>query len=53
MVNQSIHDGSAKLKVLSSNAAWFGVTYKEDKPEVMRKIRELIEKGIYPNDLWK
>ena len=52
MVNQSIHDGSAKLKVLSSNASWFGVTYKEDKPEVMRKIRELIEKGIYPNNLW-
>ncbi len=52
MVNQSIHDGSAKLKVLSSNASWFGVTYKEDKPEVMRKIRELIEKGVYPNNLW-
>ena len=53
MVNQSIHDGSAKLKVLSSNASWFGVTYKEDKPEVMRKIRELIEKGVYPNNLWQ
>ena len=53
MVNQAINDGTAKLKVLSSNASWFGVTYKEDKPEVMRKIRELIEKGVYPNNLWQ
>jgi hypothetical protein len=52
MVNQSINDGTAKLKVLSSNASWFGVTYKEDKPDVMRKIRELIDKGVYPNNLW-
>ena len=31
---------------------WYGVTYKEDKPEVMRKVRELIEKGVYPEKLW-
>ncbi len=53
MANQSINDGTAKLKVLSSNASWFGVTYQEDKPEVMRKIKELIAKGLYPQDLWK
>ena len=52
MVNQSINDGTAKLKVLSSDASWFGVTYKEDKPDVMRKIVELIEKGVYPRQLW-
>ena len=52
MVNQSINDGTAKLKVLSSDASWFGVTYKEDKPDVMNKIVNLIEKGVYPNKLW-
>ena len=53
MANQAVNDGTAKLKVLSSNASWFGVTYQEDKPEVMRKIKELIEKGSYPQNLWK
>ncbi len=53
MVNNAIHDGSASLKVLSSNASWFGVTYKEDKPEVMRKIQTLINEGIYPIHLWQ
>lgn len=52
MVNQAINEGHAKLKVLSSHAVWFGVTYKEDKPDVMRKILELINKGVYPNKLW-
>ena len=45
--------GKAEMKVLSSDATWFGVTYKEDKPFVMQKIVDLIENGTYPQDLWK
>ncbi len=52
MVNKLINSGKARLKVLSSNASWFGVTYKEDKPEVMRKIKELTDAGVYPDRLW-
>ena len=52
MVNILINSNQAKLKVLSSNAVWFGVTYKEDKPDVVRKIQELIDKGVYPQKLW-
>jgi len=51
-VNNQINSKNAKLKVLSSDAVWFGVTYKEDKPDVMKKIVNLIEKGVYPNKLW-
>lgn len=47
------NDGRAKMKVLSSDATWFGVTYKEDKPFVMAEIRNLVDKGIYPENLWK
>ena len=52
MVNTLINSNQAKLKVLSSDAVWFGVTYKEDKPDVVRKIQELIDKGVYPQKLW-
>lgn len=52
MVNNLINAGKARLKVLNSNASWFGVTYKEDKPEVMKKIKELTEKGVYPDKLF-
>lgn len=51
-VNNQINSKNAKLKVLSSDAVWFGVTYKEDKPDVMKKIVNLIDKGVYPNKLW-
>ena len=52
MVNNLINDKKAKLKVLSSDAVWFGVTYKEDKPDVVKKIQALIDKNVYPKNLW-
>ncbi len=51
-VNTLINERKAKLQVLSSDAKWFGVTYKEDKPMVMEAIRKLIETGVYPEQLW-
>ena len=53
MVNKVINDGTATMKVLSTRADWFGVTYKEDKPQLVAKIEELIEAGVYPRNLWK
>ena len=52
MVNKIISEGTATMRVLSTTANWFGVTYKEDKPQLMAKIEELIEAGEYPRDLW-
>ena len=51
-VNTLINEGTAKMKVLTCDAQWFGVTYKEDKPDVEAKIRALIRKGDYPAKLW-
>ena len=53
MVNTLISNGTAKMKVLSTTAKWFGVTYKEDKPQLMAKIEALIEAGVYPRNLWE
>jgi dTDP-glucose pyrophosphorylase len=48
-----INNSSARVKVLRSDAKWFGVTYKEDKPLVIEKLNQLITAGIYPAKLWK
>jgi len=40
------------MKVLNTPAKWLGVTYKEDKPEVVKKVSELIKSGVYPSPLW-
>lgn len=52
-VNELIVSGKASCKVLDTPAKWFGVTYAEDRPQVVLKINELIRKGVYPKQLFK
>lgn len=52
VANDLINEGQISLKVLSSDAKWFGVTYQEDRPIVVAKLQELIDTGRYPNKLW-
>lgn len=51
-INDQIADGSATYEVLTSSDKWFGVTYKEDKPDVVAKFAELKANGTYPQQLW-
>ncbi|MDR2382910.1 MAG: nucleotidyltransferase, partial [Prevotellaceae bacterium] len=53
MVNYLIEEKISAVKVLDTDSQWFGVTYKEDKPSVIAKINQLVNKNIYPNSLWK
>ena len=52
VVNNLIVAGKATCKVLDSSAKWFGVTYAEDRPEVVAKIQALIDSGVYPAKLY-
>lgn len=52
IVDQLIHEGRARVKVLETQDKWFGVTYKEDKPAVQNAFKNLIEQGVYPENLW-
>lgn len=51
-VDQLIREKKAHVNVLTSPDAWFGVTYKEDKPFVVSSIQKLIAAGVYPEKLW-
>jgi len=46
-VNTFINSGYATMKVLKTTAQWFGVTYKEDRPMVVDRLKKLHEEGIY------
>jgi NDP-sugar pyrophosphorylase family protein len=52
VVNQLLQEGKAQVKVLPTDEKWFGVTYPEDRPFVQAAIRELIQRGVYPENLW-
>ena len=47
-----IHEGKGEIKIISTAASWFGVTYKEDAPSVKQSLNRLIESGAYPDKLW-
>jgi NDP-sugar pyrophosphorylase family protein len=48
-----IQSGKGAVKVISTSASWFGVTYKEDAPVVKASIEKLVTDGAYPSGLWK
>lgn len=51
-VEDLMKSGKVSVKVYNTDAVWYGVTYKEDKPAVMAGLRELIAQGKYPARLW-
>ena len=40
------------VKVLDTDEKWYGVTYKEDKKDLVNAINKMIEEGKYPKNLW-
>lgn len=50
--NILVEQDQIRVKVLESDAKWFGVTYSEDKAFVMGKLQELSSNGIYPEKIW-
>ena len=52
VVSALIDEGKARVKVLHSTDRWHGVTYKEDKPDVVAAIEEKTAAGLYPAPVW-
>ena len=52
VVSQLLNEGKARVRVLSSEDKWYGVTYKEDKPVVVEALARMRREGLYPMDLW-
>lgn len=52
VTDELISNGRATVKVLHTDDAWFGVTYRKDKPIAIESVRRLIDAGVYPERLW-
>ena len=48
LVDSLMHSDGLKVEVLSTDAVWFGVTYKEDKDYVAAELQKLHDNGTYP-----
>lgn len=52
IIGDLLKEEKAAVKVLESKDKWFGVTYQEDREDVVQAIRELIRTGVYPEKLF-
>ena len=52
VVNGMLEKGTATARVLTTPDKWYGVTYREDKPQVMAALLSMAESGLYPRPLW-
>lgn len=52
IIGDLLEEGRMRVEVRKSQDEWFGVTYKEDKPDVVAAIQKLIKDGVYPEKLF-
>ena len=52
-IGELLKEKKISVKVLETNDKWFGITYKEDKDLVVNSFKELIERGVYSNNLFE
>ncbi|WP_372805753.1 NDP-sugar synthase [Pontiella sp.] len=52
IVTDMMESGETRIKVLSCNSQWFGVTYPEDRPTVVAALKAMHDRGAYPPKLW-
>ena len=50
VVTAALENGSAQVTVLTSPDRWHGITYREDKPELVEALRRMSAEGLYPAD---
>ncbi|MEO6002618.1 MAG: nucleotidyltransferase [Opitutus sp.] len=51
-VSKMIALRQASVRVLATDASWFGITYRDDKPRVVAALADLVDRGVYPRKLF-
>jgi hypothetical protein len=53
VIGKLIAQKAARMRVLPTPDAWFGVTYAQDKPAVTHLLAEMVKRGDYPSPIWR
>ncbi|MDD4163807.1 MAG: sugar phosphate nucleotidyltransferase [Eubacteriales bacterium] len=51
-LGEAIAAGECEVRVIPTDAKWFGVTYQADRALAKEFINNLIKRGVYPEKLW-
>lgn len=53
LIRKSINDKAYTCNIINTDAKWCGVTYKEDKEQLIEFLNKLYDEGVYPKNMWK
>ena len=53
VVSAEMAAGKARVRLLPCEEKWYGVTYREDLPDVVNAVAAMKAAGIYPASLWE
>lgn len=53
VVTQLLSENKATVRILECPDKWYGVTYREDKPDVEKALADMTKAGLYPAPLWE
>ena len=53
VLQKNIKNNTITIEVVNTTSKWYGVTYREDKENVVNSLNKLIEEKEYPQNLWK
>jgi len=52
VLNKYSKEKNIKIKIIPTDAKWYGVTYKEDAKTIKEALKEMVKDNIYPKNLW-
>ena len=53
VLNELLNENLVDVEVVKTTTNWFGVTFRDDRPQVKASLNELINNGTYPAPLWR
>ncbi len=53
LIQNMVENGKINVELNHTSSKWFGMTYANDKRDVVRKLEELCTNGLYPSPLWR
>ncbi len=52
LVKESMAQGICDVSVRKTDAKWYGITYHEDKAQLVAAVQKMVQDGLYPQNLW-
>ncbi len=52
-IGKLLKENKIQVKIIPSSDQWYGITYQEDRPNIVEALKQMKEDNIYPFDLWK